>query len=629
MKKKLIIFTLILSLVLSLMPTAVMAADEDVEIRFSIGDDTLLINGNKVTVTRPYAVGAGVTLVPVRVITEAFGAKVDWENKTKTATLNYPEVNIILQIGNPVAEVNGKAETLLAPPEISNGFTMVPLRFISENFGATVSYDNSTKAVVVTKGKTTQSGTTVQGTEKKARVGDSYFSWSIDNPVEMTMEDRVFDGSYTSFVYNEENFIEIFVSPIDSEFDFEMEFQSAKALVQGKTLVRADKDTTNTRVKSLIVHAKDKSGYLAIHEFATLDYLYTAIGFFTDDKIREKNIPVLESFKEGFDADTFDLSTAKDGFRKFEDEDMNISFNIPEDYMMLSDEDSQNKFTFIRRTTDDTYSHIILNIFSKDTKNGITAKELAAYDYKRNKESLNEEITSFLTDVQEKTYSNLTTYTYSYTYDTNVVDMFVRDTFFEVGDYVYNISVSVKLPRANADEIIVSKILNSINAGPIDSSKVGTMLYDLEEIEGTYLFDDLLKCEIQIPKNFSYILNSNKSATFLSDTGIILAVTVANDKKYKMDDVLQILREWIDQQKEVEEITVLKDHEKVKIGGCEYYKVLVKNKNEDNEVSYMELYLTAQNGYGYTFVAGYSELIYSEAAREKIESIIKSIEYQK
>ena len=63
-----------------------------------------------------------------------------------------PSVNIELQIGNIVATVTTITETLLESPALSeNGVTMVPLRFISETFGATVGYDNDTQAILVTK----------------------------------------------------------------------------------------------------------------------------------------------------------------------------------------------------------------------------------------------------------------------------------------------------------------------------------------------------------------------------------------------------------------------------------------------------------------------------------------------
>ena len=41
----------------------------------------------QITVEKPYVVGDGVTLVPIRVVTEAFGAEVGWVSETKTVTL--------------------------------------------------------------------------------------------------------------------------------------------------------------------------------------------------------------------------------------------------------------------------------------------------------------------------------------------------------------------------------------------------------------------------------------------------------------------------------------------------------------------------------------------------------------
>jgi len=128
-----------------------LAGNDKVEISFCVGDDTLIINGEAVTVEKPYVVGAGVTLVPIRVITEAFGAKVDWNGDTKTVYLDYAGTSLVLQIDNPIAKINGEEKELLSPPELtSNGFTMVPIRFISENFGAEVGYDPDTKRVTVT-----------------------------------------------------------------------------------------------------------------------------------------------------------------------------------------------------------------------------------------------------------------------------------------------------------------------------------------------------------------------------------------------------------------------------------------------------------------------------------------------
>ena len=123
---------------------------QNVEISFCIGDSILSINGNKVDVEAPYIAGEGVTLVPLRVISEAFGAEVNWDGETKTVTISHNDNNISVQIDNNTAHVNGENKTLEEAPELTeNGITMLPLRFISEELGATVGYEHETQAISV------------------------------------------------------------------------------------------------------------------------------------------------------------------------------------------------------------------------------------------------------------------------------------------------------------------------------------------------------------------------------------------------------------------------------------------------------------------------------------------------
>ncbi|MCX8095787.1 MAG: copper amine oxidase N-terminal domain-containing protein [Caldisericia bacterium] len=57
---------------------------------------------------------------------------------------------IKLQIGNKLAYVDGSQLPLDVPPQILNGRTMVPVRFISEGLGAEVGWDGATKTVTIT-----------------------------------------------------------------------------------------------------------------------------------------------------------------------------------------------------------------------------------------------------------------------------------------------------------------------------------------------------------------------------------------------------------------------------------------------------------------------------------------------
>ena len=127
-------------------------AAEKVTISFNVGSSIVNINGEDVEVEKPYIVGVGVTLVPIRVISESFGAEVKWDGDTKTVTVVDGDTTIVVTVGSKTATVNGEEKELEEAPELTeNGFTMIPLRFISENLGAEVGYVHETQAITVEK----------------------------------------------------------------------------------------------------------------------------------------------------------------------------------------------------------------------------------------------------------------------------------------------------------------------------------------------------------------------------------------------------------------------------------------------------------------------------------------------
>jgi len=87
--------------------------------------------------------------VPFRAIFEKMGADVQWDESTRTVTATRGNTTVQLVIGSTTARVNGQARTLDAAPFIQNGRTLVPLRFVSEAFGAEVEYDPATTAISI------------------------------------------------------------------------------------------------------------------------------------------------------------------------------------------------------------------------------------------------------------------------------------------------------------------------------------------------------------------------------------------------------------------------------------------------------------------------------------------------
>ena len=128
-------------------------AIDTVTISFNVGSNVLDINNNKVEVeVAPYIAGEGTTLVPLRVISEAFGAEVTWDGETKTVTIIDGKTTIKVVIGSKTALVNGEEKTLEEAAELTgSGVTTVPLRFISETLGAEVGYAHETQLITVAR----------------------------------------------------------------------------------------------------------------------------------------------------------------------------------------------------------------------------------------------------------------------------------------------------------------------------------------------------------------------------------------------------------------------------------------------------------------------------------------------
>ena len=82
------------------------------------------------------------TLVPIRVITEALGGQVAWNEAAKEVTLTVNGKEIKMTISK-VLEKYGVA------PVIIGGRTFVPVRFVADELGAVTTWDDATKTVTI------------------------------------------------------------------------------------------------------------------------------------------------------------------------------------------------------------------------------------------------------------------------------------------------------------------------------------------------------------------------------------------------------------------------------------------------------------------------------------------------
>lgn len=85
------------------------------------------------------------TMVPIRAISENLGASVEWSNSEVILSKN--DMKVILTLNSSIAEKNGEKIQLDVKPYIKNNRIFVPLRFIAETFECNVNYSNFTVTV--------------------------------------------------------------------------------------------------------------------------------------------------------------------------------------------------------------------------------------------------------------------------------------------------------------------------------------------------------------------------------------------------------------------------------------------------------------------------------------------------
>lgn len=118
------------------------AAEAGKTIKLQIGSRIVNVDNEAVIYDAAPVIRNDRTLVPIRIITEALGGKVDWNGATKEVTLSINDKEIKMTIGKTL-EKYGVA------PVIIDGRTFVSVRFVADELGANVTWDDATKTVTI------------------------------------------------------------------------------------------------------------------------------------------------------------------------------------------------------------------------------------------------------------------------------------------------------------------------------------------------------------------------------------------------------------------------------------------------------------------------------------------------
>ncbi len=123
---------------------------KNIEITLTLESKTAIVNGKATTLLQAPYETKGYTLVPIRFVSEQLGANVKWNKNNKSINIALDGTELTLYENSARASVNGKSIFMDTKTVIRNGVTFVPLRFVSEQLGASVKWTQQAKKIDMT-----------------------------------------------------------------------------------------------------------------------------------------------------------------------------------------------------------------------------------------------------------------------------------------------------------------------------------------------------------------------------------------------------------------------------------------------------------------------------------------------
>jgi copper amine oxidase-like protein len=131
MKKKILILVLILTLAITSSAFAVDVKINEVDVQYN--NDSGF----------PFIDKQGRTQVPLRATMESFGATVEWDQASLTATVEKDGISVKVPIGKSIIYIDGVEVANDTVAQIKENRTYLPVRVVLESFGYTVSWENN------------------------------------------------------------------------------------------------------------------------------------------------------------------------------------------------------------------------------------------------------------------------------------------------------------------------------------------------------------------------------------------------------------------------------------------------------------------------------------------------------
>jgi len=151
MKKIIVLVVALLLVATIIVPITKSTAENVTTVKIYIGEPTAYVNGAKKPLDQPPIIMNNRTMVPIRFVSEAMGAKVDWNGTERKVTITLGDNVAILKIDNVKAQANGYDVYLDSAPTIiaKTARTVVPVRFVAETLGMEVTWNGTERSVTI------------------------------------------------------------------------------------------------------------------------------------------------------------------------------------------------------------------------------------------------------------------------------------------------------------------------------------------------------------------------------------------------------------------------------------------------------------------------------------------------
>lgn len=171
-------------------------SDDKTVLELTVDSATAKIDGKVSKTEKPFKYN-GTTFIPLEWFTTAIGAEVIKDGKR--VQIIYCDSDINLTTGANTYTANVESKKLKASPVVKNGFTMVPLEFLAENFPVTVTMDKkgSIKIILEDDGAL-KDLSFLTGGITTAKVGNSFYGYSITVPSGSRIISNSFNSRYLS-----------------------------------------------------------------------------------------------------------------------------------------------------------------------------------------------------------------------------------------------------------------------------------------------------------------------------------------------------------------------------------------------------------------------------------------------